>query len=155
MPLTKLPAYFDDLIARGRRAARRKHRKKIGRKLSAAGAKFDDLAVRGCIQNCRDLYAKRRAKQGGHFRRGDEIAARAELARACDVVAEARSIQRDLHVAIERQKTAAFVDRDRNGVAYACAMRTCFAVGFRKRRIDGVQHVPDRDRRFDAGMSVC
>src|SRR6185436_4220466 len=58
------------------------------------------------LEDLRNLARERAAEQWRELRRGDEIAARTELARAGRVVAQARLMQRELHVAGEADPVA-------------------------------------------------
>ena len=87
----------------------------------------------------RELSRDRSAEQRRQLGTGDEVACRAELARARDVIAERRRIQHDLHVARERHESAGCA-RSRRGRARrrARCARTRVGSGRRKPRIGHV-----------------
>src|SRR5581483_10227490 len=62
------------------------------------------------VQALRDLARERAPEERRDLGRGDEIAVAPELPRARAVVAESRRVERELHVARERQPSRARVD---------------------------------------------
>src|SRR5947207_803252 len=76
------------------------------RERAAARAQLEDRQIR----KLRELPRERAAEKCAELGRGDEIAVSAELARARGVVAAARRVQRQLHVARERDPAALIAD---------------------------------------------
>src|SRR5262245_6345501 len=73
---------------------------------AAGGAELEDAPAR----NFAELAREGAAEEIAEFRRGDEVTRRAELARAARVVAALRRVQRELHIARERDPAALALD---------------------------------------------
>ena len=95
-------ADLEDRVAGRQRIELRERIQHVGGERATARAEFDDLARHRCREYRRDLRGHRLRVQLCRFRRRDEIAVGAELARAGNVIAQAGRVQHDLHVARER-----------------------------------------------------
>jgi hypothetical protein len=71
-----------------------------------AAAQLQHLAAADRGQHLENLACHAAAEQRGDFRRGDEIAGRAELGRAAAVIAQSRRVQAQLHVTAEADGAA-------------------------------------------------
>jgi hypothetical protein len=121
----QLAGELEDVVALGQRAAPLEFQQQADGEGAAAGAGFED-ARRAGRQDLRHLGRQGLGEERREFRRGDEIAGAAELARAAAVVAEAGRIERQRHVAREGDPAAGAFDlrrnmRRRGGAAAAAA----------------------------------
>ncbi len=123
LALAQVGAALEDEIARWQRVLRGEAREEARGEPAGARAELHDLARARGRENGRDLPRERFAEERRHLRRGHEIAGRAQLGGPRRVVAEARRIERELHVARERKPPSGI----RDGVAHA--LRDAFGMG--------------------------
>ena len=102
-------------IALRQAVERRQRRQQIAGEATAAGAEFDDVGD-FVPQDLRGLARERAREYSAQLGRGDEIAVRAELARAGAVIAEARRVQRELHESREADPAAGCGDFSRDQI---------------------------------------
>ena len=105
----QLAGEFEDLVALGQRAAPLEFPQQADGEGAAAGAGLEE-ARRAGRQDRFDLGRQGLGEQRREFRRGDEVAGSAELARAAAVIAEAGRVERHLHVAGEGNPAAGLLD---------------------------------------------
>ena len=102
LAFAQVGAAFKQAITRGQRRQAFEFQQQFCRQRAAAGAEFENVAA-GFAQ-CRCERTREAAReQESQLRRGDEIPRHPELGRAGAVVAQARRIQRQLHVTREIQ----------------------------------------------------
>ena len=92
-----------------------------------AAAEFEDLAAARAFEDLAALQRDAGAVERRDLRSGDEIAARAELRRAADVIAEPGRVERARHVLVEAQE--AVVRSDRRAYRGLQAFRGRYLVG--------------------------
>ena len=146
LPFPQVRTHFENEIALGQGALRRQLVEQIGRHHARAGAEFEDRAAADVLQDFAALGREAAAEQRRHLRRGDEVAAGAELARAGAVIAEPGLVQRHLHEALEADPTRLRIDGVVNAIDDPLAMS-----GLRGRQLGqgtGVLHRVRHDRRF-------
>ena len=136
LPGLQIGADFENAVLRRQGLPAFQFAQQIERQTAAAGAQFEDVAA-GCLQHRLGAARQRAAEQRRHFRRGDEIARRAELRRAAGVITQARRIQRQFHVAGERHPAAGAVDFGLDMGADIPAVAQRFRVGKRQFRGGG------------------
>src|SRR5262249_46177453 len=110
LPGPQLRAYFEHEITLGRGALGLELRIKLRRERPRSGAQLEDVAagLREYLARLQgDALREERRDLGGR----DEVALGAELARAAGVVAQALRIERELHVARERDPVVGVRDR--------------------------------------------
>jgi hypothetical protein len=110
LPLTQIRAHFENQVALRQRALHGQLVEQVGRHYARASAEFENGAAADMLQDFAALSREAAAEQRRHFRRRDEVAARAELARTRAVVAEPGLVQRHLHEALEAEPAAARID---------------------------------------------
>ena len=110
LPRLELGAHFDNPITRNRCAACRERHQQIGRKRTGPGAQLHDFTTRRRREDRSNLRRECGAEQRRQLRCSDKVAAGAEFARARDVVAQSRRVQRHLQVTVEGQKSASAID---------------------------------------------
>lgn len=137
LALAQFAREFDDAVAVRLHAERLQLGQDVGREPAGAGAELQHVALAGrqCLQDLRDLVRDGAAEEGGQLGRGDEVAAvfhaAAELGRAAAVVAQARRVQRQFHVAFERNPAAGGLDGVDDGGEQAVGLRLRSLVGKR------------------------
>ena len=153
-------AGFEDRVARGQRiaapavsSARPRRRRRCRRR-----ARRIPPPARVAAAPAPRRRRRSAANSGPEFRRGDEIAGRAELGRARAVVAQPRCVQAQLHEARERNRAAGGEDLFLDDLAQVRAVGLCIDVGSGARR-RGHGSTTRREigslRRHSAWIAVC
>src|SRR5262249_52594883 len=119
---TELPAGLEDQVAPRPAAFYLQPPQNLRREAAGPGAELEEIAARETKQ-LRELRRQRLAEEGGNFRRGDEVATRSELGRAGRVVAQARRVQHQVHVARKGDPAARGGDLFRHARAHFPAVR--------------------------------
>src|SRR5690606_27686828 len=122
LPLPEVGRHLEDPVA----IQLRKILEKIRCKGTAARTKFEDIVRSQCLQNRRALARQDPGKQRGAFRRGNEVAGRAEPGRSCAVIAEPWRVQGELHELAEADTAARlpyrFANERRDALAVSKAL---------------------------------
>ena len=105
LALAQLAGELEDAVALRYAAAAFELEQQVGGEQAGAGADLDHPG-RARAHHLLDLGGQRLAEKRGKLGRGDEIAARTELSRAAAVITQSRCIERELHVAGERNPAA-------------------------------------------------
>jgi hypothetical protein len=101
LALAQLARELEDAVTLGQAVAALELEQQVGGE--QAGARTDlDQRGRAGAHHLLDLGGERLAEKRGKLGRGDEIAAGAELSRAAAVIPQPRRVERELHVARER-----------------------------------------------------
>src|SRR5690606_23738760 len=99
LPGAERAARLEDLIADVPETERRERVEELRRERAVPGAELEDGRILELREHRRERRGNRARERVRELRRGDEIAGRAELLVGGRVIAEARLVQRELHVA--------------------------------------------------------
>lgn len=129
LALAQFARELDDAVAIRPHAERLQLGQDVGREPAGARAELQHMALAGRqrLQDLGDLVRDGAAEERRQFRCGDEVSAvfhaAAELGRAAAVVAQARRVQRQFHVALEREPAAGGLDGADDGGEQAVGLR--------------------------------
>ncbi len=126
LPCGEIGAHFEQPITLRRPLAFLQRVQQIGGQSAGARTQLDQLGTWQAADDVGRQRGQRGPEQRRHFRRGDEVTGRAELACACRVITQSRRIQHGAHVVGERNPAAGLADGRGNVCKDLLAVRTRF-----------------------------
>src|SRR6185437_4541046 len=139
LALAQVRAHLEQEVVLRRRAEGLELLEEVGGEYAGSGSDLQDVAAHR-LEHLARLQREAAREHGRDFGRGDEIAFRTELARPRGVIAEPGRVERELHVARERDPAAGVEDLARDVLADEPRVRGGFGGGRGQDRIGGERH---------------